>query len=84
MGILSTLWGSNIRFNPRPWKNQKPTVEEINTQPFVNTTMIEDKTFDDLHMKVVERVDALINTKEEGFENWGQNTKKFEGTVLKK
>ena len=74
MGIISTLRGSNIRFNPRPWLNQEPTVEEIHFQPVENTTMVEDKTFVDLHLQVAEKVDALIASMEtEGhFDNWGQ------------
>ena len=75
MGIISTLRGSNIRFNPRPWLNQEPTVEEIHFQPVENTTMVEDKTFVDLHLQVAEKVDALIASMEtEGhFDNWGQS-----------
>ena len=72
MGIISTLRGSNIRFNPRPWLNQEPAVEEVEFQPVENTTMVEDKTFVDLHLRVSEKVDALIASMEtEGhFDNW--------------
>lgn len=76
MGIISTLRSSNIRFNPRPWLNQESSVEETNTQPVINTTMVEeDRAFVDLHMRVAEKVDALIANmqSEEGFDNWEQS-----------
>jgi len=86
MGIISTLRSSNIRFNPRPWLNQEPSVEETNIQPEINTTMVEDKAFVELHMKVAEKVDALIENMEtgQGFDNWNQSEADSEKTVLKK
>ena len=72
MGIITTLRGSNIRFNPKPWLNQEPAVEEVEFQPVENITMVGDKTFVDLHLQVTEKVDALIASMEtEGhFDNW--------------
>jgi len=87
MGIISTLRSSNIRFNPRPWLNQEPTVEETIAEPMIDTTMVqEDKAFIDLHMKVAEKVDALIaDIDSDGrFDNWKQSETDLEQTVLRK
>ena len=86
MGIISTLRQSNIRFNPRPWLNEETPTEEVQFQSVESaTTMVKDNSFVDLHMKVAEKVDALIAEMEEDgrFDNWGQTGKNLEGTVLR-
>ncbi len=80
MGIISTLRDTNIRFNPRPWLNQESS-EEVQFQPVENTTMVEDNSFVELHMKVAEKVDALIADMEE--QDKVGNFEETEKTVLK-
>ena len=77
MGMLSTLRGYNIRFNPRPWLNSQPTTTKpVKTQVLkpqvVKTKTVPDKSFVDLHLDVAKKVDALIEQMEaEGkFDDW--------------
>jgi len=75
MGMLNTLRGYNIKFNPRPWAdttqptvNAKPVVKTQNVAP----VQVQDRSFVDLHLEVSKKVDALIaQMEEEGkFDNW--------------
>jgi len=72
MGRISTLWNSNIRFNPRPWLDQDTTVEKVKFQPVETTTMVKDQSFVDLHLQVAEKVDALIAKMEDEGHNWAE------------
>jgi len=53
LGVLKSLKGKNIRFNPRPFSN--PLQESTNT-----IKVEKDMSFVDLHLEVAQKVDALI------------------------
>ena len=75
MGILNSLKGAKIRFNPRPWakpqnleiktvRTEQPTTIQRTTINDNSVIRTEKKTFVDLHMEVASKVDALIHEME--------------------
>lgn len=60
LGILKSLKGKNIYFNPRPFSNPVHLQSNNVTLP---PSVIE-KTFVDLHLEVAQKVDMLIERNE--------------------
>lgn len=56
MGLLTTLKGYNIRFNPKPWV----TNNDFTAKPVNHVIKVHDTSFIQHHLEVSRKVDALI------------------------
>jgi hypothetical protein len=56
--VLDSLKNKKLRFNKKPWKKTVNPVTSTNIN-------VDNSSFVDLHMKVAERVDLLVNNIEQ-------------------